>query len=115
MEDHESEGSLGKGRANPTAGRLTLQKAIELGEYDPEYLGQFPEWHTLTRHIQFEYIRTALDNRNKQLIRQWAEITNVLDFSQKPHLKEALHNIEAQLEKLKQDKEDLYVKYSVAK
>ncbi|MEK7605758.1 MAG: hypothetical protein AAB478_04550 [Patescibacteria group bacterium] len=114
MEDHESEGSLGKGQSKPTIGDLTLQKAIELGEYSPDFLGQFPEWHQLSRHIQFEYIRTALDNRNRQLVKQWAEIVNVLDFSKKPHLKNALSNIENQLEVLKQDREDLYVEYSAA-
>lgn len=114
MEDHESEDSLGKGNPQKTAGDMTLQKAIELGEYSPAFLGQFPEWQQLTRHIQFEYIRTALDNRNRQLIKQWAEIVNVLDFSKKPHLSKALRNIEEQLEKLKQDREDLYVEFSAA-
>lgn len=114
MEDHESEGSLGKAKPKATTGDLTLQKAIELGEYSPEFLGQFPEWHTLSRHIQFEYIRTALDNRNRHLIKQWAEIVNILNFSQKPHLSKALSNIEEQLEKLKQDRENLYVEFSAA-
>lgn len=38
-----------------TVTKLTLEKAVELGEYDPDYLANFPEWHTLSRHIQFEY------------------------------------------------------------
>ncbi len=91
---------------------LTLQKAIDLGEYKPEFLAQFPEWHTYSRHIQFEYIRKALENRNRQLITQWAEITNILDFRLKPHLNEALRNIEKQLDILKHDREKLYVDYS---
>lgn len=91
---------------------LTLSAAIELGEYDPEFLAQFPEWHELSRHIQFEYIRKALDNRNKQLITHWAEITNVLDFRLKPHLNKALRNIEEKLQILKEDRERLYVEYS---
>ena len=112
MEDHEAESSLKGGKPSSPGGNLTLSKAIELGEYNPEFLGQFPEWHTLSRHIQFEYIRQALETRNKQLITQWAQTVNILDFSKKPHLKDALKNIEGQLEKLKQDKEDLFVEYS---
>lgn len=111
MESEEKEQNLRSKPSSPHDG-LTLQKAIDLGEYDPEFLGQFPEWHQLSRHIQFEYIRKALDNRNRQLITQWAEITNVLDFRLKPHLKEALRNIEKQLEHLKNDKEKLYIEYS---
>ena len=91
---------------------MTLQKAVDLGEYSPQFLAQFPEWHTFSRHIQFEYIRKALHNRNRQLITHWAEITNILDFRLKPHLRESLKNIEEQLQNLKQDKEKLYVEYS---
>jgi len=91
---------------------MTLDKAIEMGEYKPEYLAMFPEWHTLTRHIQFEYIRKAIDNRNRHLITQWAEITNVLDFRLKPHLNEALKNLEKQIQELRVDKEKLYFDYS---
>ncbi len=91
---------------------MTLDKAIEMGEYKPEYLATFPEWHTLTRHIQFEYIRKAIDNRNRHLITQWAEITNVLDFRLKPHLNEALKNLEKQIQELRVDKEKLYFDYS---
>ena len=43
---------------------MTLQKAIELGEYDPDYLAQFAEWSSLSRHSQFELIRQALRNRD---------------------------------------------------
>ncbi len=28
---------------------LTLQKAIDLGQFDPDYLSRFPEWHELPR------------------------------------------------------------------
>lgn len=91
---------------------MTLQKAIEMGEYNPQYLSTFPEWHSLSRHIQFEYIREALDNRNKHLITHWAEINNMLDFRLKPHLAEALKNIESQLKKLDKDREKLYLEYS---
>lgn len=43
---------------------------------------------------------------------QWAEITNMLDFRLKPYLRDALKNIEKQLERLQEDKEKLYVEYS---
>jgi hypothetical protein len=112
MEDLEA---LEKGQSTSTAPKpqgMTLDKAIELGEYNPEFLASFPEWHTFSRHIQFEYIRKALDTRNRHLMTQWAEITNVLDFRLKPHLTEALRNIERQLEHLRSDKERLYVEYS---
>lgn len=111
-DDFKEQGSSSpKPTSSPT---MTLQKAIDLGEYDPEYLGQFPEWHTLSRNIQFEFIRKALQTRNNQLIKQWAEIVNILDFRLKPHLKLALKNIEDQLEKVKADKERLYVEYSIS-
>ncbi len=91
---------------------MTLQKAIDMGEYDPEFLSTFVEWHTYSKHIQFEYIRKALDNRNRQLIVQWAEINNMLDFRLKPQLAEALKNIEKQIKKLDKDREQLYFEYS---
>ncbi len=65
---------------------LTLQNAIELGEYNPKFLSTFPEWHTLSRYIQFQYIRQGIDNRHKQLITQLAEVNNMLDFSKRPHI-----------------------------
>ncbi len=95
-----------------TSQTITLQEAIERGEYDPGYLSTFPDWHQLSRHVQFQYIRDALRNRDKQLITQWAEIANILDFSKKPYLTEALRNIEAQRKKLEEDKEFLYAEYS---
>lgn len=92
--------------------KMTLQKAVDLGEYNPDFLATFPEWHTLSRHVQFQFIRQALDNRHRHLIVQWAEINNLLDFSKKPELKEALKNIEKQLNELEKDKEKLYFEYS---
>lgn len=91
---------------------LKFDQAIEMGEYNPEFLRQYPEWNTYSRRVQFEYIRKALENRNRHLITQWAEITNMLDFRLKPHLKDALKNIEKQLSDLQEDKEKLYVEYS---
>lgn len=91
---------------------MTLKDAVNLGEYDPDYLANFSEWHTLTRHIQFQMIRRALDIRERQLAVQWAEVNNVINFSKKPHLKKALENIEAQKKSLMGDKERLYLEYT---
>ena len=92
--------------------KITLEKAIEMGEYEPEYLATFPEWHTLSRHMQFEYIRRALDNRNRQLVVQWSEINNMLDYRLKPHLVTAQENVQKQIKKLDKDRERLYLEYS---
>lgn len=92
--------------------KMTLQKAVELGEYNPKFLSTFPEWHSLSRHAQFQFIREGLENRRRHLITQWAEINNFLDFRLKPHLKEALKNIELQLKILEDDRERLHLEYS---
>ncbi|MBN1169365.1 hypothetical protein JXA63_05775 [Candidatus Woesebacteria bacterium] len=91
---------------------LTLERAVRFGEYNPEYLASFPEWHELSRNIQFQYIKDALDNRIKVLRVRWAEVVNVLDFSKKAYLQEALKNIEKQIKKVEEDRERLYLKYS---
>ncbi len=110
-EKDQKEQGLGSSTGS-TATNLTFQKAIEMGEYDPEFLANFPEWHTFSRHTQFEYIREGLANRRKHLLTQWAEINNVLDFRLKPHLNQALKNVEDQLEQLLKEKERLFVEYS---
>lgn len=92
--------------------KMSLSQAINFGEYDPAYLATFAEWHTLSKHIQFQYIRKALDNRERQLRVQWAEIVNFLDFSKKPHLKDALENIQKQMKIVEKDREKLYLEYS---
>lgn len=92
--------------------KLTLEKAVELGEYDPHFLANFPEWHALSRHIQFEYIRKALDNRHKQLLTQYAELNNVLDLRMKPEIHKAIKNMEKQLSNILKEKERLYSEYS---
>ena len=91
---------------------ITLQQAIDFGEYDPVYLATFAEWHTLSRHIQFQLIRKALDIRHRQLMTQWAELNNVLDFSKKPQLHIPLKKIVESMKKLARDKEQLYIQYS---
>lgn len=112
MENELKEPKTGSKKQSGTPD-MTFQKAIDFGEYDPEFLSQFPEWHTFSRHIQFEYVRKAIKNRHRQLITQWAEITNVLDFRLKPHLNDALRNIEKQLRELDKDKEKLFMEYSI--
>lgn len=103
----------GKSSGKPIiANKMTLQKAIDMGEYKPDYLATFSEWHTLSRHIQFQHIRTAIENRRHHLLSQWAEVNNILDFSKKPELAEALKNIEKQLKLIEVDREELFVEYS---
>jgi len=111
---YESEGGkekLSGGKPQKTS-FMTLQKAVDMGEYEPEYLATFAEWHTLSRHVQFQFVKQGLENRNKQLLTQWAEIVNTLDFRLKPHLAEALKNIEKQMKLLDKEREKLYLEYS---
>ena len=93
-------------------GRMSLQQAIDLGEYRPEYLANFAEWHTLSVYIQFQMIRQALEIRHRQLITQYAELNNVLDLRTKPHVQHAIKNVEKQLRMFEQDREELFVHYS---
>jgi len=92
--------------------KLTLEKAVELGEYEPDFLANFPEWHALSRHVQFQYIRKALENRNHQLLAQYAELNNVLDLRNKPDVWKAIKNMEKQLHQLLEIKEKLFSEYS---
>lgn len=109
----EDELEKGKSSSPKTSkGKLTLKEAIELGEYDPDYLSAFPEWCKLSLWVQFQFIRRGIENRRKRLRIQWAEINNVLDFRLKPHLKKTLLNIEKQLKKVDEDEERLYLEYS---
>ncbi len=95
------------------ASGIALGKAIDMGEYNPDYLATFPEWFSLSRHVQWVMIRQGLKNRTVQLRVHWAEVVNQPDFSKKPYLKIALKNIEDQLKKLQSDEERLQVEYSV--
>ena len=112
MEPEDSSENLKSSISSNPSGPMTLQKAIEMGEYDVSFLSTFPEWYTLSRHVQIQYIKQAMNNRQRQLDLSWAEIVNVIDFSKKPHLKEALKNIEERWKKLRQDKEILYTESS---
>ena len=91
---------------------ISLKEAIELGEYEPKYLAQFPEWEQLTTHIQLEYIRKAIENRRRQLVVQWAQVNNVLDFRLKPELKEVLDKLSEQIRQLDRDQEKIWVEYA---
>lgn len=86
---------------------LTLQKAVDLGEYDPEFLATFAEWHDLTPHLQWQLVRKGLINRRQSLTINWAEIANQPDYSKKPHLKPIQESIQKQLHKLQEDEEYL--------
>jgi len=101
-----------KGGKPKTTQFMTLQKAVDMGEYEPEYLATFPEWHTLSKHVQFQFIKQGLDNRRRQLWVQWAEVNNTPDFHLKPYLTITLKNIERLIKKLDDDWEKLFVKYS---
>jgi hypothetical protein len=92
--------------------KFTLRQAIEYGEYDIEYLSTFPEWHTLSRHIQFEYLCEALENRRKQLLQHWAIINRTSNWSTRDDLKEASKNIEKQLDQVERDRERIMIEYS---
>ena|SRR3989338_4816550 len=104
---------VGGGGTKTVSQTMTLQKAIDLGEYDPDFLATFPQWHSLSRHIQWEMIREGLKNRTRQLRVHWAEMVNQPDFSKKPYLAMALKNIEKQLKELQHDEEKLQVEYSL--
>jgi len=46
------------------------------------------------------------------LVTQYAQISNILDFRLKPHLAEAMKNVEKQLHEVEEDREKLFVEYS---
>ena len=95
-----------------TGTKMNLLKAIEMGEYDPVFLATFPEWKTLSRHIQFQYISRGIDNRRKQLLAQYADMNNVLDFRLKPEMQKAIKNVLNQLDLLDKDRERFLIEYS---
>jgi hypothetical protein len=99
---------------NSKSSSITLDKAIELGEYEPGYLAGFPEWKEFSRHVQFEYIKKALDNRHRQIIFQYAELNNVLDLRNKPHVKEAIKKVEKRLQEFTEEREKLFIEYADA-
>ena len=112
MDENEPSIETSQKSKPPKTGKMSLQQAIDLGEYRPEYLTNFAEWHTLSTYIQFQMIRQALEIRHRQLITQYAELNNVLDLRNKPHVQEAMKNVEKQLRMFEQDREELFVRYS---
>lgn len=112
FEDLEINEKSPKGSGSTASSGMTLQKAIDYGEYKPEFLETFAQWHTLSSHVQLQFIRQGMENRRKHLLSLWAEINNVLDFRLKPELKEALSNIEEQMRQLERDREEIYLKYT---
>ena len=114
MSDHEpSKEKLQNSRPTSTrATLLNLQAAVEMGEYEPEYLARFPEWLELTPSMQFEFVRKGIEQKRHQLRLQYATTFNAPNFSQKPHLEEAITNIFARLRVLQEDEERLSIFYS---
>lgn len=112
MDEYEPKEKDLKSSPPPQNTTITLHQAIDFGEYDPKFLSNFAEWHTLSPHIQWQLVRKALDNRNRQLITQYAELNNVLDYSKKPHIWGAIKNVEKQLKSLSEDREKLYVEFT---
>jgi len=91
---------------------LTLQKAVDMGEYRVDYLSIFPEWLQLSRIMQWNLIRQAFKNRRRFLRVQYAEIINQLDYSKKPYLAEAAQNVHNQIREMTNDEEKYQVEYS---
>jgi len=112
MDEYEPNVGNAKSTSVTQSQSITLQQAIDFGEYDPAFLANFAEWHSMSPHIQWQLIRKALDIRNKQLFSQYAELNSVLDYSKKPHIWDALKGLEKQLAHLAKDRERLYVEFT---
>jgi hypothetical protein len=110
----ESEGSKEKGSkgAGSYSGTITLQKAVDLGEYDPAYLSRFEEWNLLSRHAQFMLVKQGIKNRRSQLLQEWAQLNNTLNARLKPHIQEAMDRVWEKIKALEYDAERLHVEYS---
>ena len=91
---------------------LTFSKAIELGEYEPNFLEQFPEFSELTRPSQYEYVKKAIENRIKHIWVHWSELANLPDMSIKPQIRKAMEKLEQQHKKVMADKERLYIEFA---
>lgn len=91
---------------------MTFEEAIQMGEYQPEFLDQYPEWKTFSKHVQLEYISKAIDIRRRQLIRKWSEIIEMMDQAEIPEMKQkSVANIFRQIKELAKEKERLYFEY----
>ena len=91
---------------------FTLEKAIDLGEWQPQVLAKYPEWNSLSKHARYQLIRQGMKNHRTHLRMQWAEISNQPNFSQKPHLKPALKKIEKALKELTVEEEMIQIEYA---
>lgn len=91
---------------------LTFKEAIDMGKYDENFLSQYNEWELMDDHIRFQFISKAIANKRRQLRIQWANLANNLDFSKKPHLKEAQKKVEQAIRDLNDDEEMLQVQYA---
>ncbi len=98
--------------SSSTSSLLNLQAAVNMGEYEPDYLARFPEWQELTVTMQFEFVRKGIEQKRRQLRLQYATTFNAPNYSKKPHLEEAIKNIFARLRKLQEDEERLSIEYS---
>jgi hypothetical protein len=90
---------------------MTFTKAVELGEYEPEFLELFEEYRDLSKISQWNYVLKALKNRKAFLLNQYAETFNLLDFSQKPELKRVLDSIVDKQKRLSEEEEMLRIKF----
>ena len=100
-----------KSQTKKSTSKMTLDKAVEMGEYDPKFLSTFPEWASFTNNIRWHYIRDAIKNRRRFMLLNWAETNNVLDLRLKPEMKTVMDNINKQLEILNHDEEKLRQEY----
>jgi hypothetical protein len=91
---------------------LSFKEAIAMGKYEEEFLNQYDEWKNLDEHIRYQFIIAAIGNRRTQLRQQWAGLANQLDFSKKPHLKEAQKKVEEAMRFLNNEEERLRVEYA---
>jgi hypothetical protein len=81
--DHEESKEHSTSGGGPYTSAMTLQRAVQLGEYQPDYLSRFPEWVTMSRYVQLRFIREGMRSRKPQLMTQYAVLFNVLHFSEK--------------------------------
>jgi len=96
---------------SPLPAKMTLEKAVEMGEYNPSFLSTFPEWSTFTNNIRWHYVREAIKNRRRFLQLNYAETNNVLDLHLKPEMKQVLDKITEQIILLNREEERLRLEF----
>jgi len=109
--DPSEEKSPQSSSPTPPIKTFNLGDVVEMGEYDPEYLSTFAEWHSLSKPVQWTLIKKALNIRERQLVQQWAEVNNIPDFRLKPELKKILRNLEDKKHQVMEDRERLLSEY----